>query len=138
MSELDVRIVKLEPMRVASLWGYGPEPETIAWEKLRAWADPKGLLDDFDKRAYLRTIESRVLYLDWLRLGWFITELRSWLSHRERISFVRFQVESKYFFGIDKLNCFVCWNETGFCEPDDSIKFLVLDLLFLFSVQDTQ
>ena len=45
MSKLDVRIVQLEPMRVASVWGFGKEPETIAWEKLEAWARPKGLRD---------------------------------------------------------------------------------------------
>jgi DNA gyrase inhibitor GyrI len=48
MSDLDVRIVELKPMRVASLYGYGSEPETIAWEKLVAYAQPKGYLDDHD------------------------------------------------------------------------------------------
>ena len=46
MSELEVRIIKLEPMRVASLHGFGEQPETAAWEKLQAWAGPQGLLDD--------------------------------------------------------------------------------------------
>lgn len=46
MSSLDVRIVKLEPMRVASVWAFGESPETEAHEKLRAWAGPKGLLAD--------------------------------------------------------------------------------------------
>lgn len=46
MSELDVRIVKLEPMRVASAHAFGPGPEGEAMEKLVAWAKPKGLLDD--------------------------------------------------------------------------------------------
>ena len=45
MSQLDVRVEKLPPMRVASLWGFGPQPEDIAWQKLRAWAGPRGLLD---------------------------------------------------------------------------------------------
>ncbi len=49
MSELDVRIVKLEPMRLISAWGFGPSPEEEAWNKLRAWADPKGLMDDLEK-----------------------------------------------------------------------------------------
>jgi AraC family transcriptional regulator len=49
MGELDVRIVKLEPMRVASFWGFGESPETTAWEKLLAWAKPRGLLDDPEK-----------------------------------------------------------------------------------------
>jgi DNA gyrase inhibitor GyrI len=49
MSDFEVRIVKLEPMRLASFWGFGESPETIAWEKLMAWAKPKGLLDDPEK-----------------------------------------------------------------------------------------
>lgn len=46
MSELDVRIVKLEPMRVASFWGFGESPEEKAWDKLLAWARPRALLDN--------------------------------------------------------------------------------------------
>ena len=49
MSELDVRIIKLEPMRVASLYGFGEQPETEAWEKLVAWGEPKGYLDEHKK-----------------------------------------------------------------------------------------
>jgi DNA gyrase inhibitor GyrI len=45
MSKIDVRIVELEPMRVASFWGFGASPESEAWEKLLAWANPEGLLD---------------------------------------------------------------------------------------------
>lgn len=45
MSDLEVRIVKLEPMRVASLYGFSKEPEGEAWKKLEAWARPKGYLD---------------------------------------------------------------------------------------------
>jgi DNA gyrase inhibitor GyrI len=32
-------------MRVASLWAFGESPEDQVWEKLEAWAGPKGLLD---------------------------------------------------------------------------------------------
>ena len=46
MSEIEVRILKLEPMRVATVWGFGQEPEIIAYNKLDAWAGPKGLRDD--------------------------------------------------------------------------------------------
>jgi AraC family transcriptional regulator len=46
MSESKVRIVELPPLRVASAQAYGPSPEEGAWEKLTAWAKPKGLLDD--------------------------------------------------------------------------------------------
>jgi DNA gyrase inhibitor GyrI len=46
MSELKVRIVRLEPMRVASAHGFGPNPEEIAWGKILAFAEAKGLLDE--------------------------------------------------------------------------------------------
>ena len=45
MSELDVKIVKLEPMCVASFHGFGNEPEMIAWEKMSNWAKAKGMKD---------------------------------------------------------------------------------------------
>ncbi len=48
MTELEVRIVKLEPMRVASFHGFGQTPEDEAWKKLVAWAKPRGFLDDPD------------------------------------------------------------------------------------------
>jgi DNA gyrase inhibitor GyrI len=49
MDKIDVRIVQLEPMRVASFHGFGPEPELEAWAKLAKWAKPKGILDDREK-----------------------------------------------------------------------------------------
>jgi DNA gyrase inhibitor GyrI len=49
MSEREVRIVLLEPMRVASVKALGKTPERDAWEKIRAWAGPKGLLEDVEK-----------------------------------------------------------------------------------------
>jgi hypothetical protein len=45
MSELQVRIVDLEPMRCAGASGYGPEPEGLAWDALLKWAEPIGLLN---------------------------------------------------------------------------------------------
>jgi DNA gyrase inhibitor GyrI len=36
-------------MRVASVHGFGESPESQAWDKLIAWAGPKGLLDDVEK-----------------------------------------------------------------------------------------
>jgi DNA gyrase inhibitor GyrI len=45
MSDQDVRIVRLEPVRVASVHGFGMQPEAEAWEKLVAWAKPKCFLD---------------------------------------------------------------------------------------------
>ncbi|MGA9118237.1 MAG: GyrI-like domain-containing protein [Bacteroidota bacterium] len=41
-----VEIVRLEPMRVASTYGFGVNPEEKAWQNLVEWATPKGLLED--------------------------------------------------------------------------------------------
>ena len=49
MSELDVRIVKLEPMRVASFHAFGSGPEHKAARKLIDWAKPRELLDTPEK-----------------------------------------------------------------------------------------
>ena len=49
MSDLEVRIVQLEPMRVAYALGFGSSPEEIAWNKILAFGKSKGLLDDLDK-----------------------------------------------------------------------------------------
>ena len=46
MEQLDVRLVRLAPMRVASVHAYGASPEAMAWEKLKAWATPRGLFDN--------------------------------------------------------------------------------------------
>lgn len=43
MSDLEVKIVCLERMRVASAHGFGPEPEGIAWEKMKAFAEKNNL-----------------------------------------------------------------------------------------------
>jgi DNA gyrase inhibitor GyrI/DNA-binding HxlR family transcriptional regulator len=49
MKKLEVKIVKLEPMRVASVRAVSTTPENDAWEKMRSWAEPKGLLEDINK-----------------------------------------------------------------------------------------
>ena len=49
MKEFEVKIVSLEPMRVASARVISETPENKAWEKMRAWAEPKGLLEDLKK-----------------------------------------------------------------------------------------
>lgn len=46
MTEPNVRIEEVRPMRVVSFLGFGPEPETLAWKQLLEWARPRGLLDD--------------------------------------------------------------------------------------------
>jgi len=38
MSEIDVKIVTLDPKRVISAYGFGPEPEGIATEKIKDFA----------------------------------------------------------------------------------------------------
>ncbi len=46
IEDLFVEVVELEPMRVASVRAFSESPENDAWEKLQAWAEPQGLLDD--------------------------------------------------------------------------------------------
>ena len=45
MDDSNVRIVKLEPFRAASFYGFGTSPEEQAFGKLQAWAGPRGFLD---------------------------------------------------------------------------------------------
>ena len=54
MEELNVRIVRLAPMRVASAYGFGASPEGIAWQTLLDWAKAGGLLDVAPGAAFLR------------------------------------------------------------------------------------
>jgi DNA gyrase inhibitor GyrI len=42
---MDVRIIHLEPLRVASVLGYGKEPEMQAWDKMFTWAESHQLPD---------------------------------------------------------------------------------------------
>ena len=42
----NVRIVNLEPIRVACFHAFGREPEQAAWQKLATWAEPSGYLAD--------------------------------------------------------------------------------------------
>lgn len=49
MPSLNVEIVSLEPMTVACARAFGESPENQAWEQLREWAEPKGLLDDLEE-----------------------------------------------------------------------------------------
>src|SRR5512134_2118839 len=44
MSDLDIRIVNLPPMRVACVNGFGEGPEGIAFDKMKAWAEARNLL----------------------------------------------------------------------------------------------
>ncbi len=53
MNNVDVRIVRLEPQRVAVSYGFGPGPESIAWEKMIAFVKEKGLDRDGQAHRYL-------------------------------------------------------------------------------------
>lgn len=46
MSDLHVTLVELPLMTVAYARAFGESPEAAAWEMLRAWAEPRGLLND--------------------------------------------------------------------------------------------
>ena len=52
MNEFNVRIVRLEPLRVACVNGFGASPEGEAWSKLWSWAETKGLLKEYAGRRY--------------------------------------------------------------------------------------
>jgi len=54
MSELKVRVVHLEPIRVAFASGFGTNPEEQAWEKLLSWAKRKGLFKRFRVASLFR------------------------------------------------------------------------------------
>lgn len=47
MSQLDVRIETLPPMRVISAYGYGPSPEAIAAKKMEDFLKSKGLIEGY-------------------------------------------------------------------------------------------
>lgn len=47
MSKLDVRIVRLEPMRVASAYGFGDSPEGMAGRKMVEFLKAKNLLEGY-------------------------------------------------------------------------------------------
>ena len=52
MTELDVRIVELEPMRVACVNAYSGTPEVDSWALMEAWAKQKGLLEVPGRRIF--------------------------------------------------------------------------------------
>ncbi len=52
MEDLQVEIVTLPVLRVASGWAFGSSPEDMAWQKLDAWARPLGLFDAPGARVF--------------------------------------------------------------------------------------
>lgn len=76
MKDFEVQIVKLKPMLVASTYAFSKNPEVEAWEKLVAWAQPKGLLDDIDAHPIFgfnnpnpSTDNSKYGYEFWIKVG---------------------------------------------------------------------
>jgi DNA gyrase inhibitor GyrI len=52
MENLEVRLVHLEPVRVAYSLGFGPSPEGEAWNTLLDWASKAGQLEDWDAHRF--------------------------------------------------------------------------------------
>jgi len=76
MGKNDVWIVKLPPMRVASLCVISVTPELEAWARMRAWAEKKGLLGDLEKHPVFGFNEPppepgkhEYGYMFWIRVG---------------------------------------------------------------------
>lgn len=76
MNKKDVRIVKLAPMRVASVVVISETPELEAWAKLRAWAEKKRLLGDLERHPVFGFNEpppqpgkQEYGYMFWIRVG---------------------------------------------------------------------
>lgn len=53
MKALDVRIVQLEPLRVAWALGFGKEPESLAWKAIFDWMKAQGMEGDFKNHRFL-------------------------------------------------------------------------------------
>jgi DNA-binding HxlR family transcriptional regulator/DNA gyrase inhibitor GyrI len=49
VDDMKVRVVELKPMKVASVRAISRTPESDAWMKMRAWAEPRGLLGNPEK-----------------------------------------------------------------------------------------
>ena len=52
MSDIDVKIITLAPMQVASALGFGEGPEVLAWEKIFNFLRQKGLWEDMESLNY--------------------------------------------------------------------------------------
>lgn len=52
MNDLEVKIIHLEPMRIASALGFGTSPEPIAWQKIIKFAESQGWLNDLDSHRF--------------------------------------------------------------------------------------
>ena len=52
MNNLDVRIIELQPMTVASGLGFGPSPEPLAWSKIIDFVKSMGWLSDLESHRF--------------------------------------------------------------------------------------
>ncbi len=52
MHEFNVRFVQLEPMHIASVTATAHDAEAQSWNRLKAWAEPKGLLNQPSLRVF--------------------------------------------------------------------------------------
>jgi len=52
MNNLGVKIIQLEPMRVATTLGFGTTPEIIAWNKIISYAKMYNYLDDLKSHRF--------------------------------------------------------------------------------------
>jgi DNA gyrase inhibitor GyrI len=71
-----VQIIHLDAMRIASAYGFGHNPEEIAWQRMSLWAQPRGLLNDIDahplfglNNPYPTPTTPCYGYEFWLRVG---------------------------------------------------------------------
>ncbi len=53
MNEIEVRMVRLEPVFVASAYGFGPNPEEQAWNKLLGWIKQNNLSETLKGQRFL-------------------------------------------------------------------------------------
>ncbi|MBI9046975.1 MAG: GyrI-like domain-containing protein [Anaerolineaceae bacterium] len=49
---LDINIVQLESIHVASAYGFGDSPEAIVWKKVLDWADSKCIWDKIESTRF--------------------------------------------------------------------------------------
>jgi DNA gyrase inhibitor GyrI len=52
MKELEVQIVKLEPLRVVKTLGFGPNPEELAWKKLEGWFRQNNIVENLKAHRF--------------------------------------------------------------------------------------
>lgn len=46
MNDLEVRIVKLDPFKAVCFHGFGPSPESVAFDKVKKWLAESRILED--------------------------------------------------------------------------------------------